>query len=115
VAPAQNAPTVSDRAFNPGVYRKGDEWLAINRNLAEDDPRVTPFTEIDQLFAGLPYERIDDSIGDTSSLASEIWRAFLILMVAALILEAVLCMPERRNRSAGFSRRIQKQPQENAG
>ena len=41
--------------------------------------------------------RIDDAVGATSSLASEIWRAFLIAMVLALLLEALLCLPETKS------------------
>ena len=33
---------------------------------------------------------------DNSSLANEIWRIFLILMVLALIAEAILCLPESK-------------------
>ena len=67
---------------------------------------MTPVTEADQLFAGLSYQRIDDAVGDTSSLASEVWRAFLYLMAAALMLEAILCLPEKKteeNPGGGFA------------
>lgn len=35
-------------------------------------------------------------MSDSSSLVNEIWRMFLIIMIIALIIEAVLCLPERR-------------------
>jgi hypothetical protein len=44
----------------------------------------------------LSYQRIDDAIGDTSSLANEVWRLFLLAMAIALITEAFLCMPEKQ-------------------
>lgn len=103
IAPTENAPTVSERALQPGVYRKGDDWIALNRSLKEDDAKAAPLTKVDQLFEGLAYERIDDAIGNSSSLASEIWRAFLFLMVGVLILEAVLCMPEKRQTSTNVT------------
>ncbi len=96
VAPAMNAPTISERGLHAGVYRDGEKWVAVNRSLAEDDSRVAAASEVDELFEGLPYQRIDDAVGNTSSLASEVWRIFLFLMVVALILEAVLCLPYQR-------------------
>jgi len=61
---------------------------------------------VDGLFDGLSYQRIDDVIGSTSPLAREIWRGFLLAMMLALILEAVLCLPGRKvepKRSSAFA------------
>jgi hypothetical protein len=96
VAPVLDAPTVSERGIHAGVYRDGDHWIAINRSLVEDNSMVATVITIDQLFDGLSYQRIDDAVGNTSSLASEVWRIFLVLMALALILEAVLCLPEKK-------------------
>jgi hypothetical protein len=52
-----------------------------------DDPALRT------LLAGLDYQRIDDRLGDHSALASEIWRVFLVVMAAALVIEALLCLP----------------------
>ena len=52
--------------------------------------------KVDELFVGLSHQRIDDAIGDSSSLASEIWRMFLVAMALALIVEAALCLPEKK-------------------
>ena len=46
-----------------------------------------------ELFRGLSFARVDDSAGSLASLIQEIWRAFLVAMLIALILEAVLCLP----------------------
>ena len=103
VAPTEDDPGVSQRELNAGVHRDGDYWTALNRSLAEDRSQVTPVGAVDELFAGLSYERIDDAVGDRSSLASEIWRLFLMAMILALLAEAVLCMPERRIQRQGFA------------
>ena len=106
VAPDDSAGASSERGLRAGVFRKGKDWIAVNRGAEEDEFRVTPVTEADQLFAGLSYQRIDDAVGDTSSLASEVWRAFLYLMAAALMLEAILCLPEKKteeNPGGGFA------------
>ena len=55
---------------------------------------------VDALFDGLSYRRIDVDVGDTSALASELWRIFLIAMALALILEAVLSLPSKKTESS---------------
>ena len=96
VAPVANAPTLSQRGLHAGVYRDGRYWAAVNRSRAEDSTKVTPIATVDELFDGLSYRRIDVAVGDTSALASEIWRAFLVAMGLALIVEAVLSLPSKR-------------------
>ena len=96
VAPAADAPTLSQRGLHAGVYRAGEYWVAVNRSRAEDSPKVTPVATVDALFDGLSYRRIDVAVGDTSALASEIWRAFLVAMGLALIVEAALSLPGKR-------------------
>lgn len=106
LAPTDDAPTISERGFQPGVYRNGEDWIAVNRSLAEDSAEVVATAKVDQLFTGLAYQRIDDAVGNASSLAAEIWRAFLFLMALALIVEALLCLPEKKpklNPTGGFA------------
>jgi len=93
---------VSQRELHAGVFQDGDVWCALNRSTPEDRAPVTPVETVDALFAGLAYERIDDAVGDPASLASEIWRFFLMAMVLALVAEALLCMPEKKVQAQGF-------------
>ena len=95
VAPVVSAPLPSQRPFTSGVYRQDEAWVAINRSSQEDAAETASGVAVDELFASLPYERIDESIADSSSLASEVWRGFLYLMAGALILEALLCLPSK--------------------
>ncbi|MDU9702142.1 hypothetical protein, partial [Helicobacter pylori] len=53
-------------------------------------------TAIAELFAGLDHHIIEDQVENETSLASEIWRTFLFLMALALLGEALLCMPGKR-------------------
>jgi hypothetical protein len=39
---------------------------------------------------------LTDSLEDGRDLTNEVWRTFLIAMAIAIIAEALLCMPERR-------------------
>ena len=96
VALEADAQTLSQRGLHAGVYQDGEYWAAVNRSRAEDSIKVTPVATVDELFDGLSYRRIDVAVGDTSALASEIWRAFLVAMGLALIVEAALSLPSKR-------------------
>lgn len=98
VAPIEDAASLSQRSLQAGVFRSGDgvSWTALNRPAAEDTSGPVPAPAVDKLFAGLAYQRIDDTVGNASPLAREIWRMFLLAMLLALIGEALLCLPDRR-------------------
>ncbi len=96
VAPEENATSLSQRGLHAGVYRDEAYWVAVNRSHAEDTAKAAPVDAVDTLFDGLSYRRIDVEVGDTSSLASELWRTFLIAMALALIVEAVLSLPSKK-------------------
>lgn len=93
---------VSQRELHTGVFQDGGLWCALNRSMPEDRSPVTPAETVDALFAGLAYERIDDAVDSPASLASEIWRFFLMAMVLALVVEALLCLPEKKVQTPGF-------------
>lgn len=95
VAPADDAPARSQRGLVAGVYRRGKRLAAVNRSLAEDRAAPVAPAAVDALFEGLAFQRIEDEVGDGASLASEVWRLFLIVMALALIGEALLCLPRR--------------------
>ncbi len=71
--------------------------LALNRPVSEDDTRTLEDDALASLLEGVEYRRIDDAVGSGSSLASEVWRAFLIAMALALLIEATLCIPPKDN------------------
>lgn len=80
-----------------GILSDGIRLMALNRPLTEDAGATLGDAQLDQLFAGLEYRRIDDTAESGRSLTNEIWRTFLILMALALIGEALLCLPSRRD------------------
>ena len=96
VAPVENAPSLSQRGLQAGVYRNETYWVAINRSYTEDTAKAAPVDTVDTLFDGLSYRRIDVEVGDTSALANELWRTFLIAMMLALIIEAILSLPSKK-------------------
>ena len=87
-----------ERALRTGVFRRGNsaddtQWMALNRPAAEDQTATLGRAAVEELFAGLDARYIEDTVDDRRSLASEVWRTFLLLMAAALLLEALLCLP----------------------
>ncbi|MDE0010220.1 MAG: BatA domain-containing protein [Candidatus Poribacteria bacterium] len=96
VASVDDSQLLSQRGLHAGVYRDGSYWAAVNRSQIEDNATAVPVATVDALFDGVSYHRIDVDVGDTSALASELWRVFLIAMVIALLAEAVLSLPSRR-------------------
>ena len=89
------APGLLSGAYEIGEDVESRRLLALNRPESEDDPRVLSPEALEPLFAGVDYRRIDDAVGSGSSLAAEIWRAFLVAMALALLAEAILCLPPR--------------------
>ncbi len=79
-----------------GVVITGDQIVALNRPPGEDQPGVLSPTALNELFAGLDFRVLTDSLEDGRSLTNEVWRTFLIAMALMLVGEALLCMPERR-------------------
>ena len=96
VASMDDSQLLSQRGLHAGVYRDEAYWTAVNRSQIEDSATAVPVATVDALFDGVSYQRIDVDVSDTSPLASELWRVFLIAMVAALLAEAVLSLPSRR-------------------
>ena len=82
--------------FHAGVYRAGERLLALNRSHHEDATHVLSVEETDGLFAGLDWVRIDSQADESGKLVNEIWRLFLLVMLFALLAEALLCMPKAR-------------------
>jgi len=86
----------SEAGLHAGVYSAAGRLVAVNRPAAEDAGRVTAAERIDGLFRGLSVTRITGRAGGIDSLVQEIWRAFLIAMLGALIVEGLLSLPRRR-------------------
>jgi hypothetical protein len=85
----------SDRTLFAAVFQDEDQLAALNRPLSEDRQRRIDQEKTEELFDGLTIRMVQEELGSASALASEIWRAFVILMALALIVEAVLCLPEK--------------------
>jgi Aerotolerance regulator N-terminal len=89
----------SEYEIQAGVYQSDAAMFAVNRPLTEDQFTQLSDEKIASLFAGLQMDRVDQQAGKLGGIIREIWRQFLILMVVALIAEAVLCIPRRAVRT----------------
>ena len=76
-----------------GVYRSGDRWLVVNRPENENEFKRVEDEKVSALFSGLTF-RLFQAQRDNTSLQSEIWDKFLILMLIALLIEAWLICPK---------------------
>ncbi len=90
----------TEMPWQAGVYQSDDRMFAINRSIAEDQRDVVTDKELARLFDGLDFSRVDDSAGSLAGLVREVWRLFLFAMIAAMLIEAVLCMPRKQPASA---------------
>ena len=80
---------------HPGVYRTNELLLAQNRLVDEDSSKVVSSETLSSLFGSLDWSKIE--VGASArSLVQEIWRWFVIVMLIAMVIEAILCMPKRR-------------------
>ena len=97
----------TDYAHQSGIYSVGEKLLAVNRGGAEDQTRVLDDGRLAGLFKGLSFNRVDDQAGSFEGLIQEVWRMFLVAMLIALIVEAILCMPRKipQVEESGFPRR----------
>ena len=80
---------------HPGVYQSDDLLIAQNRLGDEDSGKLVASETLSSLFGALDWSRIE--VGASArSLVQEIWRWFVIVMLVAMVVEALLCMPKRR-------------------
>lgn len=89
-------PLSNEFAWNAGVYESDGRLFAINRSITEDQQDVVDDKQLQRLFAGLDFSRVDDSAGSLAGIVREIWKFFSIAMIVAMIMEAVLCLPRRQ-------------------
>ncbi len=86
---------------HPGVYQSDDLLIAQNRLGDEDSGKLVSAETLSSLFGALNWTRIE--VGATArSLVQEIWRWFVIVMLFAMVVEALLCMPKLRRSPAAM-------------
>lgn len=83
---AQSSPQTS-----AGVYALGADVFCVNRPVGEDDPEQLGNEDLGLLLSDIEIN--DFATGGENELVQELWRLFLFLAAAFLLLEALLCLP----------------------
>lgn len=83
----------STRWLHPGAYENASERVALERPDVEDHAHILEQADVDGLLAGLDVQHVRQSVATAGALTNEIWRAILVMMTLALIVEAYLCLP----------------------
>jgi len=84
-------------AMQSGVYLNDANLVALHRDTEEDSLRSVDAQSLERMFGDLPWAKIVAGKRATS-LVQEIWRWFVVAMLAALLIEAVLCLPKAAKR-----------------
>jgi hypothetical protein len=87
--------------LHAGVVASGDRLIALNRPPGEDVTQTVSTAGLNDLFAGLDFRVVTGTLEDTRSLTNEVWRTFLLCMAAAILGEALLCLPPRKDKMPG--------------
>lgn len=87
----------SEFAMHSGVYRNDSNLVALHRDTQEDSLRSIDSQNLGRMFGDLPWAKIEAGKRATS-LVQEIWRWFVVAMLGALLIEAVLCLPKAAKR-----------------
>jgi hypothetical protein len=99
----------TEPSFHAGVFASQGRLLAVNRPAAEDVAEVVDDRQIETLFQGLAFNRFEQKAGVLDSIVQEVWRLFLIAVLVALVVEALLCLPrglsDRHPRSTSVGQR----------
>jgi hypothetical protein len=90
-----------DLPLRSGVVASGDRLIALNRPSGEDTAQTLSPAGLNDLFAGLDFRILTGALENTRSLTNEVWRTFLLCMALAILGEALLCLPPRRQKIAG--------------
>lgn len=88
------------------VVASGDRLMALNRPPSEDQPQTLSSTRLNELFAGLDYQVVADTLENNRSLTNEVWRTFLLVVAACLVGEALLTLPAKREAAPDTKRPI---------
>jgi hypothetical protein len=81
--------------WRSGAYRDGDQLLSVNRSPSEDQSSMVDAQQLSGLFEGVRFDHVQGDAKDQGGFVREIWRMFLILMLVAMVVESLLCIPRR--------------------
>jgi hypothetical protein len=80
-----------------GIFRAGTKLVSVHRPVLEDDSKTLEMADWNRLFEGVPIKRLSEQTGSRNDLQSESWRTFMMILIVALIVEAVMSLPKPKN------------------
>jgi hypothetical protein len=84
-----------DVRFDAGIYRNEGKMIAVNRPASEDTLERLDKPAAKQLFGPVPMQFFEEHGGAAGALQGETWRTLLVIMLAALVAEAILSLPQQ--------------------
>ena len=84
-----------DVRFDAGIYRNEAKIIAVNRPALEDTLERLEKPVAKQLFGPVPMQFFEERGGNAGALQGETWRTLLVIMLVALIAEAILSLPQQ--------------------
>jgi hypothetical protein len=85
-----------EQPFVAGVYRVNERMVAQNRPAGEDLPERISKDDLAEILGSLDYRIVEDTLQAGQPLVTEIWRWLALLLLGALIVEGLLCLPDVR-------------------
>ena len=87
--------SAKDINLEAGVYRMGQRVVAVNRPQHEDVLISMDKDQVKELFGDVSLTLFQESTADVESDDDrELWKAFLVIMALALLVEGILILPK---------------------
>ncbi len=80
-----------------GVFRASSKLVSVHRPISEDEAKTLETADWNRLFEGVPIKRLSEQTGSRDDLQSESWRTFMMILIIALLVEAVMSLPKSQN------------------
>ena len=87
-------------AVYPGIYKKDNRYYIVNRPPGEDVTGSLGDNELKSLFRLQKIMLFNETGSGNEKMQAEIWRIFIYVLLAALVLEAFLCRTPRQKKKA---------------
>lgn len=95
-----DAPNQKDINTHAGIYRINGQLAAVNRPPAENASNTLQAEQCKDLLGEESILTVEDTGSGSLEVPAEVWRWFLFLTLAALMVEALLVLPSRKKPEA---------------
>lgn len=85
--------------YETGVYQFGERTIAVNRLTDVDLTKHLSKEELDLALSDVPYSLFEEDTENSSAFAQQLWQVFLVAVLLFLIVEALLCLAQKRKKT----------------